>query len=293
VPDWSAIAAELARFGVDTDARLQPRPVSGGDINAAWRLETAGGTLFVKTAPVADFDMFDAEAAGLEALAAAEALAVAAVRACGKTERDAFIALEFVDFEAATPRHEGMLGEGLAALHRCTAQRHGWHRANTIGRTPQHNPWSDDWPAFFRDHRLVFQLELAAKQGITGELQLLGESVAGGLDAFFAEYTPAPSLLHGDLWGGNWAVADDAPILFDPAVYYGDRETDIAMTQLFGGFGTAFYDAYEEEWPLANGSAPRLELYRLYHVLNHLNLFGTSYLGRALELLRHLHERVT
>ena len=108
------------------------------------------------------------------------------------------------------------------------------------------------------------------------------------LEIFFHDYVPQPSLLHGDLWAGNYAAVDGVPVIFDPAVYYGDRETDIAMTRLFGGFGEAFYDAYTRSWPLQPGHESRLELYQLYHVLNHLNLFGAGYLGRALELLRSL-----
>ena len=108
------------------------------------------------------------------------------------------------------------------------------------------------------------------------------------LPALFAGYLPEPSLLHGDLWGGNWACCNGEPVIFDPAVYYGDRESDLAMTRLFGGFGAAFYEAYEASAPLAPGHRARCDLYQLYHVLNHLNLFGSSYLGRAQELLTKL-----
>ena len=173
-------------------------------------------------------------------------------------------------------------------MHRHTAKQHGWHRDNTIGKTPQHNPWSDDWVVFFSAHRLLFQLELAANNGYSGELQALGTKLIDKLPAFFDSYEPAPSLLHGDLWGGNWGVVEGQPFIFDPAVHYGDRESDIAMTKLFGGFGTAFYDAYQSAWPLADGFEARLQLYQLYHVLNHLNLFGSGYLGRALEIMRSL-----
>ena len=119
----------------------------------------------------------------------------------------------------------------------------------------------------------------------------MGQHLAEGLEELFVDYDPQPSLLHGDLWAGNWGVADGVPVIFDPAVYYGDRETDIAMTQLFGGFGSAFYREYERAWPLAAGSAERLELYKLYHVLNHLNLFGSGYLDQSLSILRRLVRR--
>ena len=131
-------------------------------------------------------------------------------------------------------------------------------------------------------------MELAARDGYAGDVQLLGKDLLDGLPRYFEGYEPLASLCHGDLWSGNWGVADGVPVIFDPAVYYGDRESDIAMTMLFGGFGRAFYRAYERSWPMADGHEARLKLYQLYHVLNHLNLFGTGYLGRAVGLMREL-----
>ncbi|MEO1204570.1 MAG: fructosamine kinase family protein, partial [Pseudomonadota bacterium] len=153
---------------------------------------------------------------------------------------------------------------------------------------PQRNPWTDEWLTFFAEHRLGYQLELAARNGYVGELETLGAALAARLPELLEGHAPEPSLLHGDLWGGNWGVADGEPVIFDPAVYFGDSETDIAMTQLFGGFGRTFYEAYFERRPPGEGSATRLELYQLYHVLNHLNLFGSGYLGQAITLMRSL-----
>ena len=124
--------------------------------------------------------------------------------------------------------------------------------------------------------------------GFGSELQALGDRLLKRLPIFFDAAPPAASLLHGDLWAGNWACCDAAPVIFDPAVYYGDRETDLAMTQLFGGFGTPFYEAYNASWPLAAGYGERCSLYQLYHVLNHVNLFGSAYVGRAMSLMREL-----
>ena len=244
--------------------------------------------LFTKTAAASAFDMFDAEAEGLRELAATKTVRVPEVVACAVDVDKAFISLEWIDFEPASTATERLLGEQLAALHRCTADRFGWHRDNTIGLTPQRNTWTNDWIRFFREQRLEYQFSLAASNGFTGELQDLGEQLLDNLDAFFVDYEPAPSLLHGDLWGGNWGVTNGQPIIFDPAVHYGDRECDIAMTKLFGGFGQAFYEAYQSAWPLADGHDARLTLYQLYHVLNHLNLFGVSYLARAIQLMRSL-----
>jgi fructosamine-3-kinase len=213
---------------------------------------------------------------------------VPAVIDCGIEDGAAFIAIERLRFERATTAIESTFGEQLANLHRHTKQQHGWHRDNTIGPTPQHNPWTGDWIDFFREHRLRFQLDLAARNGYTGELQSLGDRLQQRLPELFEGYVPVASLCHGDLWSGNWGVADGLPVIFDPAVYYGDRESDIAMTMLFGGFGRAFYRAYEESWPMVQGHERRLKLYQLYHVLNHLNLFGSGYLGQAMKLLRDL-----
>lgn len=287
MPDWAPIREALHSAGVDV-ANSEPRPVTGGDISAAWRLDSAAGSLFLKTGPASAYEMFAAEAEGLAELAGANAVRVPAVIALGEHRDSAFVALEWLRFESIGTTGERRLGEQLAALHRTTKARYGWHRDNTIGLTPQHNAWSDSWVDFFREHRLGYQLELAAENGFTGALQTKGAQLLKRLAVFFEYYTPVASLLHGDLWGGNRASCDGQPVIFDPAVYFGDRETDLAMTRLFGGFGSAFYDAYESSWPLQSGHRQRRDLYQLYHVLNHLNLFGSGYLGRAMALIEGL-----
>lgn len=244
--------------------------------------------LFVKTGPEAALDMFQGEADGLAEIASTDTIRVPKVEDVGLRDGRAFIALERLAFDRVDTDAERLLGERLAAMHRCTADQFGWHRDNTIGMTPQINTRSENWVEFFREHRLRYQLDLAARGGFTGEVQELGAELAHKLDDLFADYTPAPSLLHGDLWGGNWGVSGGEPVIFDPAVYYGDRESDIAMTKLFGGFGRAFYEAYEAAWPFEYGSHQRELLYKLYHVLNHVNLFGAAYVGRSLDLLRQL-----
>jgi fructosamine-3-kinase len=235
--------------------------------------------------------MFIAEAAGLEALATANEIRTPRVLACGATSVIAYIVIEWIDFDNGGVAAERRLGERLAALHRHTSDRFGWHIDNTIGSTLQHNDRSADWVGFFREHRLCYQLELAGSKGYGGVLQTKGHRLAENLPHLFTDYQPRPSLLHGDLWGGNWGSCNDEPVVFDPAVYYGDRETDIAMTRLFGGFGQEFYDAYSASWPMEDGYESRQLLYQLYHVLNHLNLFGSGYLGRAMDLLDALNKR--
>ncbi len=236
----------------------------------------------MKLAPAERLSMFEAEAAGLEELSSANSVRVPRVLGHGTAAGRAFLALEWIDFGGGSSRCEALLGEQLAAQHRVTVDRFGWYRDNAIGSTPQCNDRERDWVSFYVRHRLKFQLELAVRNGFAGRLTERGALLCESVAAFFESYRPAPSLLHGDLWGGNWA-ADSAgrPVIFDPAVYYGDREADLAMTRLFGGFGPSFYAAYQEVWPLEAGADDRRTLYNLYHVLNHLNLFGGGYLGQA------------
>ncbi len=232
--------------------------------------------------------MFEAEADGLNELRATGEVRVPEVIDCGITNGQSYIDLERLELEPTTQNSEQCFGEQLARLHRHTQDQFGWFRDNTIGLTPQRNNLTDNWIAFYREHRLGFQVELAVANGHGAELSDLVAKLAGRLQDLFADYEPQASLLHGDLWGGNWGSVDGEPVTFDPAVYFGDRESDIAMTMLFGGFGRAFYEAYEKSWPMAAGHVQRMKLYQFYHVLNHLNLFGRSYLGRAMALLREL-----
>ncbi len=288
MPDWTQILKSLGHSGVTVSAGEYPVAVGGGDISAAWQLESSSGPVFLKTGPRDAADMFAAEALGLEELHAANAIRVPRPLAHGAAGSAAFLALEWLRFSNPRQHTQRLMGQRLAELHRHTADRFGWHRDNTIGRTPQRNPWTHDWIEFYRNERLGFQLELARRNGFDGALTRRGVELGHRLPDLFSDYDPVPSLLHGDLWGGNWASVDAEPVIFDPAVYYGDRETDLAMTRLFGGFSHDFYASYEKSWPLAPGSDRRLRLYQLYHVLNHLNLFGRGYLRRAEALLDEL-----
>jgi len=285
MPDWSSLYQQLEVEGVHVSPGVSPAPVSGGDISAAWRLASTNGDLFIKTGRKSSADMFAAEADGLAELARPGSILVPRLIATGQCESLAFLALEWLHLEAAGPKVQHQMGEQLAELHRTTGDRFGWHRDNSIGLTPQINTWQENWVDFYREHRLEFQLRLATDKGFRGDLQDRGSRLLKRLPIYFDHAEPAASLLHGDLWSGNWACCEGRPVVFDPAVYYGDRETDIAMTRLFGGFGTAFYDAYEDAWPLPEGHEERQHIYQLYHVLNHLNLFGSGYLGRAIGLM--------
>lgn len=285
--DWPALAASLEAAGIEAGDGT-PQTVSGGDIAAAFRIGGDRGHRFLKVMPAAAADVLEAEADGLLAMAATGAIRTPEVLGHGLSQGDAWLALEWLDMRPLDTTTGAALGRQLAALHRATGARHGWHRDNWIGRTPQRNSKSSSWAEFFAEHRLGFQLELARENGYGGRLQKEGSALRTSVSVFFENYEPAPSLLHGDLWGGNAASVDGAPVIFDPAVHYGDRESDIAMTRLFGGFGESFYEAYSEAWPLDEGYRQREPLYQLYHVLNHLNLFGGAYLGRAESLIARL-----
>jgi fructosamine-3-kinase len=230
--------------------------------------------------------MFEAEAAGLEALNQAQTIRVPKFVVCGQTPDYAFLVLEYIDLHRLNNRSEQLLGQQLAQLHLQKQAYFGWHSDNTIGSTVQVNGHYHDWITFWQEQRLGHQLMLAAAKGYGGRLQTLGEKLCSNLSLLFSGYQPQPALVHGDLWGGN-AAADEQgdPVIYDPACYFGDRETDLAMTELFGGFSSTFYQAYQAVYPLSPGYARRKTLYNLYHILNHLNLFGRSYLHQAENML--------
>lgn len=280
----TAIAADIsaaihAPFTLHTQ-----RPVRGGDVNTAYVIaDRNGAQYFVKLNTAARAAMFEAEAAGLREIAQANIIRVPQPICWGTAEGSAYLALEYIKLAGNnSPQNQVRLGHQLAQLHRVTAPRYGWRINNTLGTTPQINTEQDHWPHFWREQRLGFQLSLAAHHGHTGALQRKGEQLLADIPVFFTSYTPAPSLLHGDLWSGNYGIdAQDNPVIFDPAIYYGDRETDLAMTELFGGFSENFYHAYRDAYLLDADFKTRKILYNLYHVLNHLNLFGGNYLRQA------------
>ncbi len=286
---WSNIARQLTAATAQSFDPVERCPVSGGCINACYVIGDGSRRYFLKLNRAEREAMFQAEAEGLAKLDQAGAVRVPRPVCHGVAEGHAFIVLEYLALGRAKATAAERLGRELAQLHKTTTNQFGWRMDNTIGSTPQINTPMDDWVEFFRRHRLQYQLQLAATHGHTGNLQRKGERLAAGLEVFFAGHHPQPSLLHGDLWSGNYAVdAQEAPVIFDPAVYYGDREADVAMTELFGGFQAAFYAAYREAWPLDVGYGVRKTLYNLYHVLNHLNLFGSGYRAQAEQMIDRL-----
>lgn len=276
------VATLRATPGVVDTAKPSPawRRIGGNGAASVWSVALGPSRFFAKVADGQDAEMLAAEADGLHAIGETASVRVPQVIAIGHAASAAFLVLEWLDI--ASGGRDGALGRALARLHAHTAPRFGWHRDNTIGPTPQHNAWLDDWATFFRERRLAPQFALASRNGYGGALQRHGERLLGRVDALLDGHQPRASLLHGDMWAGNASrLADGTPVVFDPSTYYGDREADLAMTELFGGFAPDFYAAYAEESPLPDGHAQRRTLYNLYHVLNHLNLFGEGYLARA------------
>lgn len=284
-----AIDAEISRASGQTFVTAARVRLSGGDINRAFRLEGRDGRCyFIKENTAQRLAMFQAEAAGLDELAASAILRVPCPLVAGRTRDTAFLVLEHIALQRPTREAMIRLGEGLAELHGIVATRHGWSRDNTLGETRQHNAPHADWIEFWRENRLAVMIDALAPDypalGRTGDrlLRVLPDLLAG--------HVPEASLLHGDLWGGN-AGMDEAgrPVIYDPAVYYGDRETDLALAELFGGFSPAFFEAYRGAWPIAPGYREiRRPLYQLHHLLNHARLFGGGYPDQAERVMRQL-----
>jgi len=289
-PLQEALAEELHTCG-DTSPIESARRVGGGDINQAARLTTAQASYFVKWHAAAPPGFFEAEADGLRRLRAADCLRVPGVigqRAAGG-RRPAFLILEWLESPRGGKRGVGReLGEGLAAQHRHTQAQFGLEIDNYIGSLPQPNTPDPSWIAFYRDSRLGAQRDQAAQKGrLPPERARRLDKLMGTLNSWIDDDAVQPSLLHGDLWGGNYMLGPNGePVLIDPAVYYGDREIELAMTRLFGGFSSDFYAAYQAAYPLLPGHEERVSLYQLYHLLTHLNLFGESYGGSVDSILR-------
>lgn len=259
---------------------LRVQAVGGGDSCQSSLLISGRQAVFVKTCPVEDEGMLAAEADGLAALAKTGSVRVPGVLGRGLFDDAAgsWLALEALDLRPRSHEVDARLGVELAQLHGRTGQQFGWHCANFIGRMPQANRQYANWTAFFLEQRLLPQCRQLLKSDPERKLNPLISRLIEAWKSTSNNHHPEPALLHGDLWAGNAAALPDAtPVIFDPAVHYGDRECDLAMADLFGGFSEVFFSAYQQAWPLPDGWQQRRGFYQLYHWLNHANLFGGSY----------------
>lgn len=269
-------------------------PISGGDIHFAYQLHTSTGNYFLKLNRAELLPLFATEAHSLQAIYHTNSIRCPKVLGYGSYYNQAWLLMEH--FNLSDKGDDFARGRDLAQMHHKihdNPKPFGWFEDNYIGHTLQQNHWHFEWVDFYGQQRLKPQLELAQLRGATSKLYQLGMELIEILPFWFQNYKPEASLLHGDLWGGNSAFTKDSSgtvdaVVYDPASYYGDREADIAMTELFGGYSAAFYDGYNSLFPLDSGYSSRKALYNLYHVLNHFNLFGGQYESQALSIIEQL-----
>jgi fructosamine-3-kinase len=257
----------------------QINSISGGDINQAFKIQCEDGSKFFVKANIRGIKgMFEAEAKGLELLSA-QFGEVITPRVLGFS--DWFLALEYLNGDPFSDASWAELGEKLAVLHLNFSNRFGLEFSNFIGSNPQPNRWSDNWGEFFYLDRLMFQVENLGSDSLKDLL----ESKRDKIIELLSEHHPKPSLVHGDLWSGNIHLCSGCTYLIDPAIYYADREVDLAMSELFGGFPSIFYQSYFELFPKCSGYEKRKNIYNLYHILNHASLFGGAYQGQSIQML--------
>jgi protein-ribulosamine 3-kinase len=293
--NWSKIIEKINFVENNNELYLSSSQVGGGDINSAYHLRTQNNkNYFIKINHLALMDMFIAEFEALNELKKCDSIRTPRPICYAQLDSQCFIAMEYLPLQ-----HQGnhfQFGQSLAKMHKISQPQFGWKRDNTIGSTVQNNYQCDNWVDFWKNQRLIPQFELLYQKGHQDLFKNKAEQLLSSLDYFFQGHQPVASLLHGDLWSGNYAFDDNGNgVIFDPALYYGDRETDLAMTELFGGFSSDFYKGYQEEISLADNSITnykhRKPMYNLYHILNHANLFGGSYIHQALSMMEHLNKQ--
>lgn len=258
------------------------QPVSGGSVNECYKIKFNKALFFVKLNSSQRFpNMFMAEAEGLKRIGSTNTIKVPQAMAVGHAGDEQFLVLEWIDHGNSDDLSQAKLGQLLGQLHRNTSKSFGLDHQNYMGALTQTNNWHSSWTTFYIEERLCPQVDLAYKKGLLTPVMLKQfESLYAKLNSLYAEEPPA--FVHGDLWSGNYIVdQSQQPVLFDPAISFSNRETDIAMTTLFGGFSSSFYDAYHEVFPLQGGWQQRLDLWNLYPLLIHVNLFGQSYVRQV------------
>lgn len=284
---WEHITSHIRQATGQPFQAKQRRSVAGGCINSGYAVSDGQQTYFVKLNQAVQIAMFEAEAAGLDEMVASATIRVPKPICWGTIDSSAYLVLEWLDLSRGGGSAWAEMGRQLAAMHRTTSMSgFGWKMNNTIGSTPQINSWTTDWVDFWVTHRLGFQFKLANRRGGHFPKQ---ERLLEAIPVLLDGHKPQPSLVHGDLWSGNAAITNAGePTIFDPATYYGDREVDLAMTELFSGFPDDFYRGYHAVFPVDSGYQHRKTLYNLYHILNHFNLFGGSYESQANRMIDQL-----
>ena len=279
---WDEIAIAISQATGERFTCDRRQAQSGGCINQATRISDGQRQFLVKTNTAKCLEMFIAEAIALKQMYATHTIRVPQPICWGIASDTAYLVME--NLELGGHQDWEAMGRNLAAMHRVNCDRgFGWDQNNAIGSTPQINNWTNSWLDFWIEYRLGFQLSLARRKGWKSHIP--EEKIYKSLSRFFDNYQPQPAMVHGDLWGGNAAFVDGEPVIFDPALYFGDREVDLAMTELFGGFPAPFYRAYEAAYPLDSGYQQRKTFYNLYHILNHFNLFGGGYGAQANQMI--------
>jgi fructosamine-3-kinase len=295
--DWKnlslSINAQLEQQDVPSIHIVSSHATQGGDSHTSYQLHTQDKNYFLKCSSAQNIAMLQTEQHSLAALLQSNTITCPTPYATGIFEKNAWLLMEFIPLNQAGD--ETQRGRDLGFMHQQIhhkSQPFGWFEDNFIGQTLQRNLWSSDWVHFYGQHRLRPQLELSQLKGAPNTLYQSGRQLIEALPFWFQDYQPEASLLHGDLWAGNSAFnAQGEPVFFDPACYYGDRETDLAMTELFNGFSPDFYKGYNEIFPIDSGYQQRKPLYQLYHLLNHFNLFGGQYLQQVEASLKQLLEQ--
>ncbi|MCC5852617.1 MAG: fructosamine kinase family protein [Alkalimonas sp.] len=283
---WQAIAEHI-NSELDSDFKVvSKQQLSGGDINLAYHIFDDQHDFFIKLNEKEELEQFIAEAMSLQTIEHRHAIRVPKVICYGQTLDKAFLVLEYIPLIEEHDAGWDALGQAMARMHADSGQAmYGFDWDTCVGRTSQPNKWHGNWSSFFSEQRFGWLLQLLQEQGFGfGKIDALVEQCRQRLN----HHQPTPSLVHGDFWRGNLGFTADEPVVFDPASYYGDREVDIAFSELFGRFPDSFYQSYQSQYPLDKNYAERKSLYNLYHVLNHAYLFRGSYLVQAQDMVKQL-----
>ena len=283
---WQIVAQSISDVIGETFAIEERNIVSGGDINQAYCIANNRHQFFVKVNDLSHLIHFECEAYSLAQIQTTNQIDCPEVVCLGKTKEFSFLVMDYLELSNSHHNDWLTLGRQLAKLHKTTTHgQFGWQADNYIGHTRQPNKWQSNWKSFFSEQRIGWQLQLLHEKSLRfGNIDHIVELCHQGL----VNHKVSPSLVHGDLWQGNLGFTEYGGVMFDPACYYGDREVDIAMTELFGNLPTSFYQGYQEEFPLSQGYEQRKTIYNFYHILNHANLFGGVYIEQVKAILNRI-----